>query len=115
MQTNFIKFFLKIKYELVLFLMLLVQACFNLDFVNGMDRNFLLYYLVDFSMGKTSRLLIGSLVNLLTDNPTKVWINCFAGVVLLLTFIFTSVILIFGHNYTKQSDFAPIFDITKPL
>lgn len=83
----------KCKYELSAFLLLVIQACMNIDFRNGMNSNFPVYYLADFSMGKTSRLLIGSLVNLLTDKPTLTWINCFAAVVLLLTFIITSLLI----------------------
>ena len=83
----------KFRYELSAFLLLVIQACMNIDFRNGMDNNFYVYYLADFSMGKTSRLLIGSLINLLTDKPTTVWLNCFAAVVLLLTFILTSLLV----------------------
>ncbi|MBQ2847708.1 MAG: hypothetical protein IJE74_05570 [Clostridia bacterium] len=93
MKTKLLNFVTNIKYEIVIFLMLCVRACLNLDFQRGMDKNFLVYYLVDFSMGKTSRLLIGSLVNVLTDTPTKAWINCFAGIVLILTFILTAILI----------------------
>lgn len=83
----------KCKYELGVFLLLIIQACMNIDFRFGMDTNFYTYYLADFSMGKTSRLLIGSLVNLLTDKPTVTWINCFAAVVLFLTLVVTSLLI----------------------
>ena len=83
----------KYKYELSAFVLLIFQACLDIDFRQGMDRNFYSYYLADFSMGRTSRLLIGSLVNLLTDKPTVLWINCFAAVVLVLTFAFTSLLI----------------------
>lgn len=93
MKTKTTKFITGIKYEILFFALLCIRACMNLDFSSGMDKNFLLYYLVDFSMSKTSRVMIGSLVNLLTDNPTREWINCFAAVILILTFILTSVII----------------------
>ena len=51
------------------------------------------YYLADFTMGKTSRLLIGSFVNLLTDKPTVEWINGFAAVVLILVYLFTAMLI----------------------
>ncbi len=84
---------IKIKYELAVFILLCIQACMSLDFLNGMVDRFLVYYLADFSMAINSRLLIGSLVNLLTDHPTETWINCFAGIVLVLTLLFTSIII----------------------
>lgn len=93
MKTKAVNLISKYKYELAAFLLLCIQACINIDFSRGMSERFYSYYLVDFSMGKTSRLLIGSLVNLLTDRPTVVWINCFAAVVLVLTFALTSILI----------------------
>lgn len=83
----------KFKYELAAFLLLCVQAFVDSDLLRGMDPGFYGYYLADFSMGKTSRLLIGSFVNLLTDNPTVEWINGFAAVILVLTYIFTALLI----------------------
>lgn len=83
----------KFKYELAAFLLLCIQACIDTDLFRGMDPGFYGYYLADFSMGKTSRLLIGSFVNLLTDKPTVEWINGFAAVILLLTYIFTALLI----------------------
>lgn len=96
MRTKTLSFFDKFKHELGIFVLLCLQALVqNFNFLGKMDENFLVYYLVDFSLGKTSRLLIGSIVNLFTDKPTEQWLNGFALIVLVLTFVFTSVVL--GH------------------
>lgn len=108
-KTNAAKFS-KYKYELSAFLLLLIQACLNIDFRQGMNRNALVFYLPDFSMAKTSRLLIGSFVNLFTDKPTVAWLNCFAAVVLLLTLIFTS-ILIGKVIKTADSEMRPVIAV----
>jgi hypothetical protein len=50
------------------------------------------YYLVDFSMGKASRLLIGTIVNWLTDAPTAEWVDRFFVVSLFLTILLASVL-----------------------
>lgn len=93
MKTKIIDFASKFKYEISAFMLLCIQACINIDFKVGMNENFYAYYLADFSMGKTSRLLIGSLVNLLTDSPNRKWINCFAGIVLTVVFAFTAILV----------------------
>lgn len=110
LKTKTLSFLSKFRYELSAFLLLCIQACMNIDFRQGMDRNYYSYYLADFSMGKTSRLLIGSFVNLLTDNPTVTWINCFAAVVLLLTFIFTS-LLIGKVIKSTDSEIRPVITV----
>lgn len=93
MKDKVLNIISKTKYELSVFLILCVQACINTDIFSGMDTGFYGYYLADFSMGKTSRLLIGSFVNLLTDKPTVGWINGFAAVVLILVYIFTAILI----------------------
>ncbi len=92
-KAKALDFFAKSKYELVMLAVLCIQALINIDMSYGMAHGFLVYYLADFSMGKTSRLIIGSIVNLLTDNPTLEWINCFAAILLLLIFILTAVLV----------------------
>lgn len=93
MKTKAIEFISKFKYELAVFILLSIQACLDTNIFRGMNPGYYGYYLADFSMGKTSRLLIGSFVNLLTEHPTVEWINCFAGVVLVLMHLFTAVLI----------------------
>lgn len=93
MKTKILTFTDRFKYELGILALLLVQALFNLKRIMGMDGNFLVYYLSDFSMAKTSRMLVGTFVNLLTDHPTERWINNFARIVLFATIVFVAVLL----------------------
>lgn len=93
LKTKAIDFISKFKYELSVFFLLCIQGCIDTTVFRGMDPGYYGYYLVDFSMGKTSRLLIGSFVNLLTDKPTVEWINGFAAVVLVLTYLFTAFLI----------------------
>ncbi len=93
LKEKAINLFSKFKYELSVFLILCVQACIDKSIFYGVNAGYYCYYLADFSMGKTSRLLIGSFVNLLTDKPTVEWINGFAAVVLILVYIFTAVLI----------------------
>ncbi len=80
-------------YELGIFVLLCIQALQNRLIMANMSTDYYSYYLVDFSMGKTSRLLIGSIVNLLTDKPTKEWIDTFVMVVFFVTLVLTSLLL----------------------
>lgn len=93
MKTKAFALISKIKYEVAVFLLLCIQACVDTSIFMGVDPGYYGYYLADFSMGKTSRLLVGSFVNLLTDNPTVEWINGFAAVVLVLVYIFTAILI----------------------
>ncbi len=93
MKIKAINIISKIKYELAIFLLLCIQACIDTSIFEGVNPGYYGYYLADFSMGKTSRLLIGSFVNLLTDHPTVEWINGFAAVVLVLVYIFTAILI----------------------
>ncbi len=95
MRTKAADIFERCKYELGVFALLCIQVLFNIEELKGMLRSFYVYYLVDFSMGKTSRLLIGSIVSLFTDKPTEAWINSFARIVLFLTLLLTAVVI--GH------------------
>lgn len=83
----------KCKYELGIFIILMIHSMMNFVFEEGMSKFFVPYYLVDFSMGINSRLWVGSLVNLFTDHPTENWINWFARIILLLGLIITAVLL----------------------
>ena len=102
MKTKASKFISCCKYELGIFVLLCIQALMNLNEIKNMLLDFYSYYLVDFSMGKTSRLLIGSIVSLLTDKPTAAWIHGFAVVVLFLTLLATA--LIIGKVIKSASD-----------
>ncbi len=93
MKTKILAVTDKFKYELGIFALLLVQALLNVKRLTGMDSNFLVYYLSDFSMAKTSRMLVGSFINLLTDHPTEIWINNFARIVLFLSMITVAALL----------------------
>jgi hypothetical protein len=92
-KTKILTFTHRFKYELGILALLLVQALLNLKRIMGMDSNFLVYYLSDFSMAKTSRMLVGTFVNLLTDHPTERWINNFARIVLFAVIVFVAVLL----------------------
>lgn len=94
MKTKAAKIFSSIKYELSVFMLLIVQAIIIIS------RNFLyvgeytrLYYLIDFSMGKTSRLLVGSIVKLFNADPSPKWIGGFATVVLVMVLLVSSIII----------------------
>lgn len=66
---------------------------FDSDFsVNGL---FHCLYVGDFSIGLTSRVLIGSILSLFTDNITRQAINIFAKVFLYISFLIQSVITSF--------------------
>ncbi|MBE6820619.1 MAG: hypothetical protein E7516_06175 [Ruminococcaceae bacterium] len=93
MKTKAARIFSSIKYELCIFMVLAVQAVSNLypDFSVGEYTR--LYYLVDYSMGKTSRLLIGSLVKLLNPDPSPRWIAGFCMIVLAVVLLFSAIII----------------------
>ncbi len=93
MKAKALKFASCVGYELGIFAMLCIQAMLNYSTIANMAKDYYSYYLVDFSMGRTSRLLIGSIVNLLTDNPTEQWIETFALTVLIITLFVTALIL----------------------
>lgn len=91
MKTKAAKIFSCCKYELIIFAALGIQALMNLFPFDGVGEYISVYYLADYSMGKASRLLIGSIVNLITDNPNMEWINAFAVTVLFLTLLLVAV------------------------
>lgn len=85
MKAKASKFVSRFGYEIGIFAVLCVQALLNRNSFSQMVDDFYSYYLVDFSMGFNSRLLVGSLVNLLTKHPTAHWLDVFSVVVLFLT------------------------------
>ena len=91
MKTKAAKIFSDCKYGLIVFILLTVQAVMNMIPFREVGEYLHVYYLVDFSMGKTSRLLIGSIVNWLTDSPTVEWVNKFVVVSIFLMIILVSV------------------------
>ena len=93
MKTKAAKIFSSIKYELCIFILLAVQAVINLSKAYGVGEYLRLYYLVDFSMGKTSRLLVGSLVKLLNPDPSPEWITGFAVIVVFAVLVFATVLI----------------------
>lgn len=102
----------KYKHELGIFVLLCLQALvLNFRSLWYMDENFIVYYLADFSMGKTSRLLIGSIVNLFTDSPTELWLNNFARVVLVLTFVFTAAVVGNAIKNVKEEMRIPAYAV----
>ncbi len=102
MKAKISKAFSCCKYELGVFFLLCIQALINLyDFIEVGEFT-RLYFLIDFSMGKASRLLVGTIVNFLTDNPTIEWINTFSLIVIFLTLFFTAILI--GKAIRKTDD-----------
>lgn len=93
MKTKAAKIFSSIKYELCIFILLVIQAVSNLYPRFSVGEYTRLYYLVDYSMGKTSRLLVGSLVKLLNPDPSPRWIAGFCMVVLGAVLILSAVVI----------------------
>lgn len=104
MKEKAAKIFSSSKYGICVFVLLIVQAAVNLFYPSygGIGEYNRLYYLVDFSMGKTSRLLLGSIVSLLNDSPSVAWLNGFATVILLIAIILASVLIGKVINQTKN-------------
>ena len=94
MKTKAANILSSIKYELCIFILLIVQAIINISpyflHVGEFTR---LYYLIDFSMGKTSRLLVGSIVKLFNADPSPEWIGGFATVVLVVVLLLSSIVI----------------------
>lgn len=93
MKTKAAGIFSKCKYGLAVFIILTIQAVINMIPFSGTGEFLHVYYLVDFSMGKASRLLIGTVVNWLTDNPDIDWVNKFAAASVFLAIIITSCVI----------------------
>ncbi len=93
MKTKAAKIFSSIKYEFCIFVLLAVQATVNILKWYEVGEYLRLYYLIDFSMGKTSRLLVGSLVKLLNPDPSPKWITGFAIIVVFAVLVFATVLI----------------------
>ena len=93
MKTKAAKIFSSIKYELCIFVLLAIQAISNLYPHFGVGEYIRLYYLIDYSMGKTSRVLIGSLVKLLNPDPSPEWIAGFCMIVLGAVLLFSAIVI----------------------
>lgn len=93
MKTKAAKIFSSIKYELCIFAVLAVQAVFKMYPQFSVGEYLRLYYLIDYSMGKTSRLLIGSLVKLFNPDPSPEWIAGFCIIVLGIVLLISSIII----------------------
>lgn len=107
MKTKAAKILSSIKYELCIFVLLIVQAFINIYpyflYVGEYTR---LYYLVDYSIGKTSRLLVGSIVKLFNSDPSPEWIGGFATVVLVIVLLMSSIVI--GKVIrTTESEYKP--------
>ncbi len=96
--------FLDFKYEFAIIAMLCIPAIRNFECLKSMIDGFYPFYLVDFSMGINSRMLVGSVVSLLTDHPTEEWLNWFARIVLFLGMLLTAVVLGRVIRATKAED-----------
>ncbi len=93
MKTKAAKIFSSIKYELCIFVLLAVQALRWIVPNFYVGEYLRVYYLVDLSMAKTSRLLIGSIVKLLNPDPSPEWIAGFATVAVFAVLLFASILI----------------------
>lgn len=93
MKTKVSKIVSCFGYELGIFIIFCVQAFLNRGMILNMENDFYSYYLVDFSMGINSRLLVGSIVELFTDNPTAEWLKGFMIAVLVLVMLGVSIFI----------------------
>jgi len=80
----------KYKYEFLIFLVLLVQSIPAL--FRG-PSEYYIAYLFDYKIGYVSRVLIGSLINLLTNNLTVAWLRTFITTVYILVFMLVALLL----------------------
>lgn len=103
----------KFGYELFVFILLAVQVLDNSHRTEAMSPIRTTFYLGDLSMGFASRLIIGSFVNLLTDNPTPEWLASYGRVVLWAVLIAVSIVLgrILRKTAKEMKDAALIFTL----
>jgi len=92
MKTKALNFFSAIKYQLIIFVVLGVQAIITMAQSEGVGPHLSIYYLVDMSMVVASRTWVGTLASILTDHPTYEWISKFAVVILFLMIFIVSVV-----------------------
>lgn len=111
MKTKVSKVISCFGYELGIFIIFCVQAFFNRGMILNMENDFNSYYLIDFSMGFNSRMLVGSFINLLTDNPTAEWLKGFMITILVLAYLGVSVLLgqIIRHAKKEYKNILYVF------
>lgn len=80
-------------YEIVVFAILMLQAIMIIDWDNPVSDVCLPFYAIDYRAGFASRMLIGSIVELLTDKITLNWITGFTAISLTITFFLTALLI----------------------
>lgn len=82
--------FKKYRYELIIFFVLLAQAipAFYKD-----PSDYYIAYLFDYKIGYVSRTLIGSFIDLLTNNLTVAWLRTFITTAYVLAFMLVALLL----------------------
>lgn len=80
----------KYRYEFIIFIVLLAQAM--PAFYKG-PSNYYIAYLFDYKIGYVSRVLIGSFIDLLTNNLTVVWLRTFITTAYILAFMLVALSL----------------------
>lgn len=80
----------KYRYELIIFVVLLAQAM--PAFIKG-PSNYYIAYLFDYKIGYVSRVLIGSFINLITNNLTVTWLRTFITISYISVFVLVALLL----------------------
>lgn len=109
MKTKVSKIFSCFGYELGIFIVFCVQAFLNREMIINMENDFYSYYLIDYSMGINARMLVGSVVNLLTDNPTAAWLKGFMIAVLVLSMLGVAILIGQVIRHIKEEYKKPLF------
>ena len=76
------------------------------------DRGLFVLYLGDFSIGKCSRFLIGSVISIFRDTYTKEWIYSFNLVFLILIFILCGYYISSAAASSKKSNTLPVMIVS---
>lgn len=91
---KFQKMLLKFKYELLIFALLLMQAGLRIHWAHPVRTDFLTLFLLDYKVGYSSRLLIGSLVNVFAHSViTEKWLFGFILVSYSITYFILALLL----------------------
>ncbi len=109
MKTKVSKIFSYFGYELGIFIVFCVQAFFNREMIINMENDFYSYYLIDYSMGINARMLVGSVVNLLTDNPTASWLKGFMIAILVIAMLGVAILIGQVIRNVKEEYKKPLF------